>query len=316
MPVELSEFWQRATEILTKPGSSRALRLCLVQRKILLLFLQGGANHTSPAREVTREMQGEFIQPESPGILAPELGNTTLFAYLRIRSLLKMWSQNSLCVAQNPLVFLSKYENCSPPGMCKNTSLIECVLPLWQTLREISNSCVEPGYDWQSLSDPSEITLHVGEVSLEINTIANVQRLKISFPFTFSLSVLHPPPPFSGPSFPHFISSICAKVGLTVLTAHPRLSVRSRSECFYFVKHTLQLLIVPYPHRLQSLPRQAVRLPSHLIPLFFVWSGKVYPDLSCCLFSFSFFHHLLPFCKPLSEDCSSALLMKRFTFQQ
>lgn len=118
---------------------------------------------------------------------------------------------------------MSKYKNCSSPGMCENTSLIECVLPLWQTVQERSNSCAELGYDWQSLSDPSEITSCVGEVSMEINTIANVQWLKIGFSFTFSLSscILHL---FSqAPYFPHFISSICVKDELTALNGTPVL---------------------------------------------------------------------------------------------
>jgi len=44
--------------------------------------------NSSPARQVTREVQGEFIQPESPGILAPELGNT-IFCLLGYQKLVK-----------------------------------------------------------------------------------------------------------------------------------------------------------------------------------------------------------------------------------
>lgn len=126
------------------------------------------------------------------------------FCLLAYQKLVKNVVQNALCIAKNPLVFFSEYENCSPPGMCENPSLIERVLPLWQTLQERRDSCAEPGCDWQSLSDPSEITSRVGAVSLEINTAANVQRLKIRFPFTLSLPVLHPSSPFSCPVFPPF----------------------------------------------------------------------------------------------------------------
>lgn len=189
--------------------------------------------------------------------------------------------------------------------MCESTSLIECVLPLWPTLQERRDSCAEHDCDWQSLSDPSEITLRVGEVSLEINAIADLQWLKIGFPFTFSLSVLYPLSPFSCLIFPPFYKSY-------LFSDHVYLSLQHICSSVWGARVIISALWSTFCTHCSyciptvfSLPRQAVSLPSHLIPLFFVWSGKICPDLSCYLFSFPIFCYLFvcPYLKTVVQRC-------------
>lgn len=99
--------------------------------KIWLLFLQGDANQTSPTRGASKGVQGELTEPPAPGSWALHSGNAMGFASLHIRSCSKCAPKTHRVLQKSPLVFLSKYENSSPPAHCANASLIGCALPVW-----------------------------------------------------------------------------------------------------------------------------------------------------------------------------------------
>lgn len=176
--------------------------------------------------------------------------------------------------------------------MCESTSLTECVLLSWPNLQESRDSCAERGCDWHSLSDPGGITCCVGAVSLERNATADLQWLKISFPFTSSLSLLYLLPPFPCLIFPAFCNPCLCSARVDLSLWHICTSVweaRVIVSALWSTSCTCWLYCIP---TVFTLPGQAVRLPSHLIPLFFVCSGRIYPDFSCCLFLFPNFCYL------------------------